>query len=112
MRRGEVWWASLPAPVGSEPGYRRPVLVLQADAFNRSRLRTVIVVVITSNTARAEMPGNVLLSRKDSGLPRKSVVNVSRILTLDRSFLVKRIRSLAGQTLARVEAGVRLALSL
>ena len=112
MRRGEVWWASLPAPVGSEPGYRRPVLVIQADAFNRSRLRTVIVAAITSNTTRAEMPGNVLLSRKASGLPRKSVVNVSHILTLDRSFLVKRIRSLPGQTLARVEAGVRLALSL
>ena len=95
MYRGEMWWANLPDPVGSEPGYRRPILVIQDDTFIQSRISTVIVVVITSNIQLAEAPGNVLLPRGVSGLSRDSVVNVSQILTLDKTFLVECFVSLA-----------------
>src|SRR6185312_9021177 len=90
IKRGEIWWADLPEPRRSEPGYRRPVLVIQADSFNRSRIQTVIVAVITSNLGLAEAPGNVLLPARTSGLPRDSVVNVSQMLTLDRDYLSER----------------------
>ena len=83
MYRGEIWWANLPDPVGSEPGYRRPVLIIQDDTFTQSRISTVIVVIVTSNTRLAEAPGNVLLPCEASGLPRDSVANVSQILTID-----------------------------
>src|SRR5215472_7446219 len=89
LQRGEVWWADLPQPRRSEPGYRRPVVVVQADSFNRSRIQTVIVAVITSNVELAQAPGNVLLPARSAGLPRDSVVNVSQLLTLDRSFLTE-----------------------
>ena len=112
MQRGEIWWASLPAPKGSEPGYRRPVLVVQSDAFNRSRIGTVVVAAITSNTALAEAPGNVLLSRRTSGLPKASVVNVSQMLTLDRALLTRPVRALARKDMAAIDAGLRLVLGL
>ena len=89
MRRGEICWAELPEPTGSEPGFRRSVLIVQADAFNRSLIATVIVAALTTNLRLATAPGNVLLTRRQSGLPKDSVVNVTRILTLDRSFLVE-----------------------
>jgi len=79
MYRGEIWWANLSEPVGSEPGYRRPVLIIQDDTFNQSRINTVIVAVITSNVQLAEAPGNVSLPSQASGLPKDSVVNVSQI---------------------------------
>jgi mRNA interferase MazF len=94
MYRGEIWWANLPNPVGSEPGYRRPVLIIQDDIFNQSRINTVIVVIITSNIQLAEAPGNVLLPQGVSGLSRDSVVNVSQIFTVDKTFLVEHIGSL------------------
>ena len=94
IQRGEIWWADLPEPRRSEPGYRRPVLVVQADAFNRSRIQTVIVAAITSKLGLAEAPGNVLLPARSSGLPRDSVVNVSQLLTLDRGFLTERAGAL------------------
>ncbi|WP_413161435.1 type II toxin-antitoxin system PemK/MazF family toxin [Capilliphycus salinus ALCB114379] len=87
MYRAEIWWATLPDPVGSAPGYRRPVLIVQDDTFTQSRLRTVIVVIITSNTRLAEAPGNLLLPHEATGLPRDSVANVSQILTIDKSVL-------------------------
>lgn len=87
MYRGEIWWANLPDPVGSEPGYRRPVLVVQDDTFTQSRITTVIVVVITSNIQLAEAPGNVLLPHAVSGLPRDSVANISQVFTVDKTFL-------------------------
>jgi len=110
--RGEIWWADLPEPRGSEPGFRRPVLIIQADSFNRSSIRTVVVAVITSNLRLAEAPGNVLLPARVSGLPRDSVVNVSQILTLDRSFLTEKAGELSGQVLKEVNAGIRLVLEL
>jgi mRNA interferase MazF len=112
MERGEIWWASLSKPRGSEPGYSRPVLIVQSDDFNRSRIGTVIATVITSNTRLAEAPGNVLLSQKSSGLPKESVANVSQLITLDKEFLTKKVRKLANRELAAVEAGLRLVLSL
>lgn len=82
--QGEIWWADLPEPTGSEPGWRRPVLVVQCDAFNRSKLATVMVVILTSNLRWAEAPGNVQLTARMTGLPKDSVVNVTQVTTLDK----------------------------
>ncbi len=92
--RGEIWWAELPEPIGSEPGFRRPVLIVQADTFNASRIRTVVAVTLTTNLVLAEAPGNVLLP-EGSGLPHASVVNVSQVITLDKAFLRERVGVLA-----------------
>lgn len=112
MKRGEVWWASLPPPTGSGPGLRRPVLVVQANPFNESRLATVIVAVITSNLSRAEAPGNVRVARAESGLPRPSVVNVSQLFILDRTALTKRVRALPASLMQSVDDGLKLVLAL
>ena len=112
MKRGEIWWATLPEPAGSGPGFRRPVLVVQSDAFNNSRIATVVVAVITSNLALAEAPRNVRLAKSDSGLPKASVVNVSQIITLGRSMLTARVKALPGKTAQQVNAGLRLVLGL
>ena len=85
MRKGEVWWAALPRPEGSEPGFKRPLLIVQSDDFNRSRIRTVIAAVITSNLKLAGAPGNVRLSKRASGLTKPSVVNVSQLVTVDKA---------------------------
>jgi len=112
IRRGEVWWAGLPEPRGSEPGFRRPVLVVQADEFTASRLATVMVVPLTSNTALAEAPGNVLISPRESGLRRASVANVSQVLTVDKGFLHDRVKALPARRVDDIDAGLRLALGL
>jgi mRNA interferase MazF len=112
VQRGEVWWAALPEPTGSGPGYRRPVLVVQADEFNRSAIRTVMVAVLTSNMGRAAAPGNVALTRKHSGLPRPSVVNVSQVVTLDRTRLTAKVRAVPATIMSEVDAGLRLSLAL
>jgi len=112
MKRGEVWWASLPDPAGSDPGYRRPVLVIQSDPFNASRIATVIVAVITSNLALAEAPGNVRVAKADSGLSKPSVVNVSQLVTLDRPLLTGKVGTLPGAVLEKVDRGLRLVLGL
>ena len=112
MTRGEIWWADLPDPRGSEPGFRRPVLIIQADSFNRSRLQTVIVVVLSSNIRLAEAPGNVLMPARITGLPRDSVVNVSQLLTIDRSFLTEHVGTLPSRLQESVNSGLRLALEL
>ena len=110
--RGEIWWASLPAPIASDPGYRRPLLIIQSNDFNQSRINTVIAVVITSNLRLADAPGNVLLSKKESGLLKKSVVTVSQLITVDKSFFTEKIGSINATMLKEVEAGIRLVLSL
>ncbi len=112
MERGEVWWADLPVPRRSEPGYRRPVLIVQAGSFNRSRIQTVIVAVISGNLELADAPGNVLLPARSSGLPRDSIVNVSQLLTLDRSFLTEHAGTLPARLQGSVDAGLRLVLEL
>jgi mRNA interferase MazF len=112
MQRGEIWWASLGDPVGSEPGYRRPVLVVQSDRFNRSRISTVIVAALSTNIALAAAPGNTLVPGAISGLPRDSVVNVSQLLTVDKAFLTERAGALPHRLLVKVEDGLRLVLSI
>jgi mRNA interferase MazF len=112
IRRGKIWWADLPEPRRSEPGFRRPVLVIQADSFNRSRIQTVIVAVITRNLQLAEAPGNIFLPARSSGLPRDSVVNISQVLALDRDFLGERVAAIPAPLQLAVHAGLRLVLHL
>lgn len=112
MKRGEIWWAGLPSRRGSEPAYRRPVVIVSSDAFNRSRIQTVVVAAITSNLRLGDAPGNVRLTRRQSRLPRESVVNVSRLLTLDRSFVSRRVGKLPAKQLAELDDGLRLALAI
>lgn len=112
IKRGEIWWASLPSPTGSEPGFKRPLLIIQSNDFNRSKIRTVIGIVITSNLKLAAAPGNVLLSRKSSGLPKESVANVSQLITADKSFLTEKAGNLPLDIFQEIEAGIRLVLSL
>ena len=112
MKRGEIWWASLSIPEGSGPGYRRPVVIVQADSFNRSRIQTVVVAAITSSIRLADAPGNVLLTRREGHLSKESVVNVSQLLTLDRSFLTERVGRLSASSMGAVDEGLRLVLAL
>ena len=113
MKRGEVWWADLgEEPVGSAPCFRRPVVVIQSKPFNESRIATVIVAVITTNLALAEAPGNVRLSKSESVLTKPSVVNVSQVITVDKSILTEKVKSLPGAVMQRVDDGLRLALAL
>lgn len=112
MRRGEVWWASLSAPAGSGPGYRRPVVVVQSNEFTESRIRTVVVAAITSNLRLAAAPGNVKCGSRATGLLRDSVVNISQILTVDKRLLTERIGALPPGLLRQVNDGLRLVLSL
>lgn len=112
MQRGEIWWASLPEPAGSEPGYRRPVVVVQSNTFNRSQIRTVVAVALTSNLALAAAPGNMLLKARDTGLPKDSVANVSQIVTLDKTFLREKVGILSTRKVEQIEDGLRLVLAL
>lgn len=112
VQRGEIWWADLDEPRGAEPGFRRPLVVVQDDAFNRSRIQTVVCVAITSNLLLGDAPGNVVLSRRESGLPKDSVANVSQIVTIDRSVLTERVGRLSTGTRERIDRGLRLVLAL
>ena len=112
VERGQVWTADLGEPEGSEPGYNRPVLIVQDDAFNRSRLHTVIAVVLSTNLRLVDAPGNVLIPAKASGLRKDSVANVSQVITVDREFLTELAGRVRGQFLKDVESGLRLVLGL
>lgn len=112
IRRGEVWWAALAEPAGSEPRYRRPVVVVQCNEFNESRIRTVVVAVLTTNLRLAAAPGNVLCRKADTGLPKESVINVSQILTLNKVRLTHRVGKLPAALMQTVEAGQRTVLGL
>ena len=106
VSQGEVWWADLGEPRGSKPGFKRPIVVIQGDALNRSRIATVVCVAITSNVKWASAPGNVLLSGSATGLPKESVANVSQIVTLDKSELTERAGKLPKGKLGLVLSGV------
>jgi mRNA interferase MazF len=106
IAQGEVWWADLGEPAGSEPGFRRPVVVVQGDAFNASSLQTVVCVVLTSNVKWGEAPGNVLLPARATGLPKPSVANVSQLVTIDRTALTERAGRLSASNLELVLAGI------
>lgn len=112
MKRGEVWWAILPEPQGSGPGFRRPVVVVQSNPFNDSRIATVIVATLTSNLMLSAVGGNVRLSKTETGLAKASVVNVSQLSTIDRVLLTKRVRGLSADAMRRIDEGLRLVLSL
>lgn len=110
VRQREVWWAGLPEPSGSEAGWRRPVVVVQGDPFNRSRIRTVLCVPLTSQLRWADAPGNVLLSARTTGLPRDSVANVSLLLALDRKLLEERVGMISERQLDQLLIGVDMVL--
>ncbi len=104
--QGEIWWADLSEQIGSEPGFRRPVIVVQGDAINRSRIGTVVCIALTSNLKWSDAPGNVLLKRRLTGLSKDSVANVSQLVTLDKSFLTDRVGKLTHEMLELVLSGI------
>ena len=112
IQRGEIWWASLPEPRGSEPGYRHPLVIVQSDSFNRSGIRTIIGVVLTTNLRLANAPGNVLLESRQTGLPKDCVANISQVITADKGVLTERAGALSLRLLEKIEAGLRLVLEL
>jgi mRNA interferase MazF len=112
VNRGEIWWADLPEPEKSQPGFRRPVVGVQADPFNHSRINTVICAVVTSNLKLAAAPGNFMLSSAASGLPKDSVVNISQIITVDKSFLTEKAGSLGYKNIIKLDDGLKLIFSI
>jgi mRNA interferase MazF len=108
INQGDLFWADLGEPSGSEPAYRRPYLVIQNNIFNRSRINTVVVCSITSNLRRAESPGNVLLEKGEANLPKPSVVNISQIFTMNKLDLVEKIGSLPHDRMVQVLEGIEL----
>jgi mRNA interferase MazF len=112
IRRGEVRWARLPAPVGADPGPRLPVLIVSSDAFNASRIGTVLAVVVSSRLELAAAPGNVLLPARATGLPRDAVANVAQVVTLDRAWVGEQVGSIAAPLMAAVGRGLQLVAGL
>ncbi|MCR4375006.1 MAG: type II toxin-antitoxin system PemK/MazF family toxin [Acidobacteria bacterium] len=110
VAQGDIWWAELPEPTGSGPGFRRPIVVVQGNSLNRSRIATVVCVPLTSNLVWADAPGNVPLGARATGLSRDSVANVSQIVTLDRSVLTERVGRLGPKLVAQVLHGVDIVL--
>ena len=110
VAQADVWWANLPEPAGSGPGFRRPVVIVQGNPLNRSRIATVVCVPLTSNLTWATAPGNVLLKAQAAGLPKDSVANVSQIVTLDRSLLAERVGRLASKPFASILHGIDIVL--
>jgi mRNA interferase MazF len=110
VRQGEVWWADLGEPARSEPGFRRPVIVIQGNALNRSLLATVVCIPLTSNLAWADAPGNTPLPAKVTGLPKDSVANASQITALDRAVLRERVRQLGPRHVEQILDGVGIVL--
>lgn len=106
LLQGEIWWAGLPEPAGSGPGFRRPVVVVQGNPLNRSRIATAVCVPLTSNLTWASAPGNVLLPSKATGLPKDSVANASQIIAIDRALLTERVGRLSPNDLAQVLSGI------
>lgn len=112
MKRGEIWWADLAEPIGSEPGFRRPVVIVQSDVFNRSNINTVIVVTLTSNLNLVSSPGNVFLSKKKTNLNRDSIANASQLTAIDKRTLITKVSKLDDDTMLHVEDGIRLLLEI
>jgi mRNA interferase MazF len=112
ISRGEIWWTDLPEPVASGPGFRRPVLVVQDNQFNNSKIGTVVVAIVTTNLNIAAAKGNVLVNQKQSGLPKDSVINVSQLLTIDKSLFLEYVETLPDSKMEQVDQGLRLVLAL
>jgi len=112
VERGEIWWSELPEPVGSGPGYDRAVLIIQSEFFNESAIKTVIVAIITTNMDLAEMPGNISLTKRVSGLPKISVVNLTQLFTIDKRLLKEYVGSLPAKKIEQVDLSLKFVLSL
>tara|TARA_R110002072_G_scaffold112198_2_gene240992 strand:+ start:1741 stop:2085 length:345 start_codon:yes stop_codon:yes gene_type:complete len=112
VKRGEIWWASMGEPRGSEPGFRRPVVIISSNEFNQSLIQTVICAVVTSNLKLENAPGNFVLKKSKHGIYRDSVVNISQLITLDKTFLTEQIGQLSAKQLMPLNEGLRLVLSL
>jgi len=112
VQRGDIWWSSLAEPVGSGPGYARPVLVVQSDRFNQSSINTVVIAVITKNTDLINSEGNVALTKQQSKLPKDSVINVSQLFTIDESQLRDYVSSISPRKMKQVDLGLRKVLGL
>ncbi len=112
IRRGTIYWVDLAEPTGSEPGFRRPAVIVQADDFNRSLIGTTVVALLTPNLALADAPGNVTVRARESRLPRDSVINVSQLYTVDKTMLGELCARLSDRRMRAVDAGLRLALGL
>ena len=110
--RGEIWWADLGEPRGSSPGYERPVVIIQSDFFNQTKIKTCVVAMLTTNLRLANLAGNILLSTRTSGLAEESVVNVSQIFTVDRQDLFDFVGTLSERKMEQIDKGLRLVLSL
>ena len=108
INQGDIFWIDLDDPSGSEPGYRHPHIVIQNNLFNRSRINTVVVCALTSNLKRASAPGNVLLNKGEANLPKKSVINISQIFTVNKSDLLEKIGSLTRERFSEVYEGIKL----
>jgi len=107
MIKGEIWWANLPKdPYGSEPGKRRPVLIIQNDVINRSNIRTIICAVITSNINQAQVPGNIILEKSITGLDKTSVANFSQIFTIDKTRLIEQVTMLPKNYIAKINESI------
>ena len=108
MIKGEIWWADLPAnPYGSEPGKRRPVLIIQNDMINRSNIKTIVCAVITSNMSQAQVPGNILLEKSITGLTKTSVANFSQIFTVDKTRFIEQVSMLPKNYIARINESIK-----
>ena len=112
MIKGQIWWANLPDPRRSEPGFKRPVLIIQSDIFNKSNIRTIICAVITTNTKLAKAPGNLLLQKVDSHLPKESVINISQLITIDKSYLRRLVGTLNKRIMKKVDEGLKIVFDL
>ncbi len=112
MIRGEIWWADLGIPFGSEPGFKRPVIIIQDDAFNRSQIQTIIVASLTTNLDLADAPGNVYLEKENSGLSKDGVINISQISTIDKRRLTEKVCVLSLSIITEVIYGIKLILNL
>ncbi|PIE42956.1 MAG: mRNA interferase MazF2 [Gammaproteobacteria bacterium] len=112
MKKGEIWWASLGEPRGSEPGFRRPIVIVSSNAFNDSAINTILAAVITSNTRLADAPGNISLSKRMSKLSKESVINISQIITVDKAYLDERVSKLNRQFLGALDEGLALVMGL
>ncbi len=112
IKRGEIWWARMPTPRGSEPGFSRPVIIVSSNAYNLSGISTVLAVSVTANLDLETAPGNVKLSKRDSGLPRPSVANVTQLVTLDKHMLTDKVKHLAPAAMLKIDKGLRQVLAL
>lgn len=110
--RGEIWWADLGEPRGSSPGFERPVVIIQSDFFNQTKIKTCVVAMITTNLRLANLDGNVLLSTRTSGLEKESVVNISQLFTVDRQDLFDFVGTLSERKMEQIDEGLRLVLCL